>query len=78
MRTTKGSLGKALLGRQAIKKTNGGECAEAWAGRAVGVEPSKKAPVQFTPAVRPRTGENVDTCQGCIFDWSKDKFPFLR
>jgi len=43
MRTTKGSLGKALLGRQAIKKTNGGECAEAWAGRAVGVEPSKKS-----------------------------------
>jgi len=60
------------------ERTNGGECAEAWAGRAVGVEPSKKAPVQFTPAVRPRTGENVDTCQGCIFDWSKDKFPFLR
>lgn len=61
--------GEVGAGATLAGRNQGGKCAEYFAGKAVGVNPSPDAPVIITPAVRPRNGKIIAPCLGCKADW---------
>ena len=56
----------------ATNEGNGGRCAEDMVVEKLGVD---KDDVQFTSAIRPRTGEQVPVCPRCEGTYGRDSFP---
>ncbi|WP_353328615.1 RHS repeat domain-containing protein, partial [Chitiniphilus shinanonensis] len=59
-------------GEVVAKACGGGKCAEAHVVEALGGE---KSNVQFTEAVRPRTGREVAVCANCEKSYGREAFP---